>query len=362
MTKSEKSGSEPSDFVPCSRFDYRNYPADRRLGEFRHMTASLYDTLAIGAEEDFRAEALGYRADDLIFTRVAFSPTRFIRNEQHLDDAGSGFLVLQHQYTGSELLLMEHGNIHIDAGNIYLRDWSFPFVSHASEMRLDSVVIPRHRLRSSVLLDAEHPVLSMPAVSPGGRMLAEIWSDLFSRFPGMPLGDAEVLCEAFLGFLDGLLGHGAQAKPNKTLRSMEQFLLVRLRQNVGVEDLCRHFHISRTQVFRLFQPHGGVMAFLKRHRLERCHAELLTADPSRTRVIDVAASWLFDDPSLFSRQFRSIFGQCPSAVLGKAHTSRLRPPENKEDTPLSPESYGEYRKWLSRAARSTLDLNSGGQF
>lgn len=361
VAKSEKLGSGAPDPVPCSRFDYRNFPAERRLAEFRHVTASLYDTWAIGAEEDFRVEAIGYRVDELIFTRVAFSPARFIRNERHIEGAERGYLVLQHQYAGSELLMSAHGNLRIDAGNLYLRDWSYPFESHATQMQLDSIIIPRRRLHSSALLEADHPVLSLSATGPGGRMLAEIWSDLFSRFGEVSLGDAEALCQAFLGFLDGLLGHGEHAKPSKTLRSMERFLVVRLRQDVGVEDLCRHFHVSRTQVFRLFQPHGGVQAFLKRLRLERCHAELLTADPSRTRVRDVAASWLFDDPSLFSRQFRSMFGRCPSRVVGEGRASWRHPPDSREGEPLTAKSYDKYRTWLSQAAKHSRGSDSGAR-
>jgi hypothetical protein len=95
-------------------------------------------------------------------------------------------------------------------------------------------------------------------------------------------GQAELLCAAFLGFLDGLMSGHADAEQPATLRSMEQFLASRLRGDVGVEDLCRQFNVSRSTVYRLFEPHGGVSAYLGRMRLERAYADLRQADPTRT--------------------------------------------------------------------------------
>ena len=359
MATPERDSAPPVDGVPVSRFDYRDYPPDGRLAAFRNLSGAVYEIQALGKAEDFRAEAVGYSVGDLIFNRVAFSPARFTRDQRHLSDRADDFLILQHQYTGSELLRMERGIVRVEAGNLYLRDWSFAFDSRATDMRLDSVLIPRHRLRSGVIHELEHPVLSWPAARPDGHVLASLLSALFRLLPRITLGEAEVLAVAFLGFIDGLLGYRVGVKPDTTLSAMEQYLLVRLRQDIDVEDLCRQFHVSRSRVYRLFEPHGGVHAYVKRQRLERCYADLLGADLEHTRIGDVAYSWGFNDKSLFSRQFRAQFGQSPSEVLRQMYASSEQNRGPAGGVPLDSESYRDYLQWLLRAAQQSAPAEAG---
>jgi len=359
MEATEGQTAQPADGVPTSRFDYRDYPPAGRLAAFRHLTGAVYEVHPLGKAEAFRAEAVGYRVGDLIFNRVALSPARFTRDHRHLSGQTGDFLILQHQYTGSELLRMERGIVRIEAGNLYLRNWSFAFDSLATEMRLDSVLVPRHRLRSAVIHEPDHPVLSWSAARADGQVLASLLSAHFRLLPRITLGEAEALTVAFLGFIDGLLGYRVGAKPDTTLRAMEQYLLVRLRQGVGVEELCREFHVSRSHVYRLFEPHGGVHAYVKRQRLEHCYADLLGADPEHTRINDVAFSWGFHDTSLFSRQFRAQFGRSPSDVLRQGFASLVRDSGPAEHAPLDSESYRDYLEWLLRAAQWGVSAEAG---
>jgi AraC-like DNA-binding protein len=338
-----------ADRVPSSRFDYRDYPPAQRLAEFQFVTGTLYDVSAAGDNEAFRVEATGHYVDDLIFSRVAFSPARFTRDERHLHGKSGSFLVLQHQLAGSEVLQMEHGKVLIESGSLYLRDWSFPFDSQATEMRLDSIVVPRHRLKAADILDASLPVVSWPADSPEGQSLASIWISLLEYLPHISLGKAQVLANGLLAFVDAMLGGGARAKPAKTLHAMEQFLLVRLRTDIGVDDLCRHFSVSRSQLYRLFEPHDGVQAHIKRLRLKHCYSHLLRADPAHTRVTDVASSWGFQDASLFSRQFRAEYGRSPSAVLSQTPDIPASVRDQFAKSLLESKSYGSYLAWLRRA-------------
>lgn len=333
--------------VPSAHFDYRMFrPADR-LAAFRQMTASLYETWAEGEPEDFRAEAFGHQVGDLVFNEVEFSPARFLRGSQHVSGGGRDFLSLQAQLAGDELLLMDHGIVCLLPNNIYLRDWAYPFDSKATAMHMHTIVVPRYRLVGSTLMSRDAPVLSWDVTQPEGRLLLKLWSELITLLGEVSLGEAELLCEAFLRFVDGLLGHGTQQGAPSTLSAMERFLLARLRGNVGVADLCRHFHVSRSKVYRLFERHDGVSAYLGRMRLERAYADLRNADPARVRVGEIAASWRFYDASTFSRKFHQHFGVTPSEVLGTGFVKRDTKPDGNI---RGAESFVEYTNWLRQAS------------
>jgi len=135
---------------------------------------------------------------------------------------------------------------------------------------------------------------------------------------------------------------------------MRQYLMVRLRKEVGVADLCRDFHVSRSTVYRAFEPTGGVVQFVNAARLERCRIELRYSDPEVTRVGEVAASWGFSDPSSFSRRFRNRFGIPPSEVLGNGRVALKTPTTFAADMPSRDWSasdwYREYMAWFNQAA------------
>jgi len=331
-------------YVPTAQFDYRDFVPEDRLPAWRHMTASLYETWTEGEPEAFRAEASGRLVGDLVFNEVKFSPARFWRTPKHTRGKGRDFLTLHAQLTGEERLLMDHGVVRLLPGHIYVRDWSCPFDSNASAMHLHTIVIPRHRLAASATLSCRSPVMCWSMEDPSGNILLRLWLQLLESLNTVSIGKAETLCEAFLGFLDGLMLGDAGNKRSATLQAMEQFLLSRLQGNIGLEDLCRQFHVSRATIYRLFEPHGGVNAYLGRMRMERAYADLRRADPSRTRVAEIATSWRFYEASSFSRKFRQQFGLPPSEVMGKdIATEEPRVAELIRGV----EAFSSYTSWLS---------------
>jgi AraC-like DNA-binding protein len=333
--------------VPTSHFDYRAFcPADR-LPAFRQLTASLYETWAQGKPESFQAEAFGHQVGDLIFTEVRFSAARFKRSAWHTQGGDKDFLTLHAQLDGTELLVMEHGIVRLLPGNIYLRDWAYPFYCNATPMYMHTIVVPRHCLPSCVVLDRDNPIVDWRISEPEGEMLFKLWSGLVKSFASVTLGQAELMCNAFLGFVDGLLGGVSKRDLPVTLHAMERFLTTRLRRRVGVEDLCRRFHTSRSTVYRLFEPHGGVRAYLSRMRMERAYADLRNADPKHVQIAEVAESWRFNEPSSFSRRFRQQFGRCPSEVLGSDVVHHeAAPPELIKGADI----YAEYTRWFNNAS------------
>ena len=338
------------DKVPTSQFDYRKFPPADRLPAFRQLTASLYETWPLGDPESFQAEAYGHQVKDLIFTEVEFGATRFKRSAAHIQGGGKDFLTLHAQLAGMERLVMDHGIVQLLPGRIYLRDWAYPFECRSTPMYMHTIVVPRHRLASSAVLDAENPILDWRISEPDGGMLFKLWAELVKSFASVTLEQAQVLCDAFLGFTDGLLGAFAHKDMPATLRSMERFLAARLRRDVSVEELCERFHASRATVYRLFEPHGGVRAYLSRMRMERAYADLCQADPKHVQIAEIAASWQFSDASTFSRRFRQQFGQSPSDVLGSDFEAREVP---HPGIIHGADMYSSYMKWFNNASRRT---------
>lgn len=79
--------------------------------------------------------------------------------------------------------------------------------------------------------------------------------------------------------------------------------------------LCREVGISRSALYRIFEPVGGVSTYIRRARLRKTRDML--ADSSDGRPISaIAEQWGFMDPSTYSRMFKKEFGISPREMRG----------------------------------------------
>ena len=330
--------------VPVALFDYQLFEPADRLPAFRDLTSDMYDIDAIGNRDEFKVRADGYRVDNLIFNTVSFSPSTFHRNTSHLQGDKQNFLVLEFMLEGRQLVTMNSGQIHMTKGTIYLRDWEQEFKSDTDYMRLHSVIIPRDRLKVSQYLNEQHPILSLSTNEASGELISKIWLHLLSQFSSTSVSDAKILTSDFLSMLDDLLGYNSTNKPNTSFDSMCHYILSRLHNEISASEICNHFHISRSSVYRAFESEGGIKRYITKERLRNCYLELRIADPSRTKVSDIFQSWGFYEASTFTRAFKRIYKTTPSAIL-QTQSNYDNASKSKSEI-ANKKLYSKYHNWF----------------
>ncbi|MCW2541947.1 MAG: xylulose kinase [Frankiales bacterium] len=65
------------------------------------------------------------------------------------------------------------------------------------------------------------------------------------------------------------------------------------------------------------------MRYLQQVRLERVHAELARAEPGATTITEAATWWGFTHLGRFAHQYRTTFGELPSATLTRNHNTKF---------------------------------------
>jgi AraC-like DNA-binding protein len=145
----------------------------------------------------------------------------------------------------------------------------------------------------------------------------------------LPAASGRALAHAFLHMLAVALDHPAEPELESDTRSILR-LATRQRAEVLVEqhlhrpafdaqELARVLGLSRSALYRLFEPSGGVAAFIRDQRLRRLCAAL--ADPAdHRRIAEKADACGFADRAHFIRAFRRACGMTPveyrAAMLG----------------------------------------------
>ncbi len=111
-----------------------------------------------------------------------------------------------------------------------------------------------------------------------------------------------------------------RAQPNTVLfQRVQRYIDSNLASaDLTPERICKDVGISRSKLYQLFAPSGGVMRVVQRERLLRIR-EIL-ADPARPKMRIAEIAWChgFVSEKHFSRVFKAEFGHTPRETLERA--------------------------------------------
>ncbi|MGE3147969.1 MAG: helix-turn-helix domain-containing protein [Pseudorhodoplanes sp.] len=208
-----------------------------------------------------------------------------------------------------------------------------PFQAQLEARGMLMLFIPRSLV--AVNLDS---VLDRKLGVGAGLLLADFLTLLYRRLPGLRPGELPGVLEAVRGLIAACAAL-FDRPPSGTGNPIDLMLLNRARRLVerriaepglSPKSLCQELHVSRSCLYRAFEPLGGVSAHIRRQRLLRARDTLLGACDARS-IATIAEQWGFADASSFSRAFKHEFGVSPERVrkAGWANTS----PHHGNDEP-----------------------------
>ena len=192
-------------------------------------------------------------------------------------------------------------------------------IERPSEDERLQLILARDSFRGiAPLLDGARGIALEPA---GARMLADYMLVLDKQVATLEQDCADRLGSAVEAMLRVCLAPSVQAR-NAARDQVRLTLMERVRKAVaahlrspslGPDTLCREAATSRSQLYRLLEPEGGVATYIQRRRLAEGFA--LLSDIGNLMPIGRLAELLcFSDASAFSRAFRREFGLSPSDV------------------------------------------------
>lgn len=154
-----------------------------------------------------------------------------------------------------------------------------------------------------------------------GRLFSDYMIDISNRLPMLKPADLPGLAAATRAMILACVSPShdhleAAEGPIATVLLERARRLVQCRlldPKLGSELVRRELGISRTRLYNLFEPFGGVMHYIQHRRLLSAYAAL--TDPTDRRLIfQIAEERGFSDGAEFSRAFKRAFGDSPSDV------------------------------------------------
>jgi AraC-like DNA-binding protein len=160
--------------------------------------------------------------------------------------------------------------------------------------------------------------LNAPLEGPTGRLLASFLDSLREEAGEFRASDLPHLASVAKSLLATALNSRCDTA-DAGRPQLEHLQLARIKRlireklgsaTLGPARLCAMSGVSRSALYRLFEPLGGVARHIQRERLA-CAYRLLVDPGDRRGIAQVAEAVGFFEPSSFSRAFRAEFGIAP---------------------------------------------------
>ncbi|MCK2054410.1 helix-turn-helix domain-containing protein [Methylobacterium sp. 37f] len=266
---------------------------------------------------------IAYPIDDLVAHRTLLSTQRLQRDRRRVE-AGPDHYIVQLYRSGRFQGTVAGKPISALRGTVTLIGRRHLLDGLLDRADAIGIAVPCTRLHGLPL--EKHDLLFDPVRN---RLLAARILDIYRRLPTTRAAEAPALADEFVTFLHRLLdrSHATDVLDGRELDGGLMALARMIVQaNLSRPDLSPEFIagqmlVSRSTLYRLFEPEGGVMQFVRGERLRAVRDAL--ADPMERRTIGrLAEVYAFSSVSLLSRSFRNRYGAPPQAWRGERQAVR----------------------------------------
>lgn len=314
-----------------SIFDTRSFAPANRFRAWQSSIGVIFDPSLDDSADPlvFRARVEAAMVGQVFLGHLVSDTQRFQRSKSKILSDGLDCYMLQVFLRGCcEVQDGRHTRL-VRPGDIYVVDASAPLDAIDYDFSHLTALIPRDLLSCNLVRPDAHHRRVIPRDLPLAKLLYGYLCNLNANHTGMSAHDSEAASAALLSLTQSILNRrpsGTSSHLDDTAVDMavisriNDFIETNLSDEaLGPELVMTALGVSRTQLYRLFQPFGGVASEIQRRRLRRSLQDLLNQSHRRMRIGEIAYRWGFRSQSHYIRAFKRRYGMTP----GDAREARV---------------------------------------
>jgi AraC-like DNA-binding protein len=293
-------------------FDTSDYPESDRERMFVHVYSLAVMVEILAKPVHCRIEL--FELPEIQVRVASTSAQRSVRLAETIRMDRNDFLAVILLRRGSISGQMDGRPVDVSAGEALVADFGRPSSLEHSDHQLVTVGLERRLVaRRLPWLEQQNGTV---ITSDAARPLFDHLDELLQRIGSMPAHSAELEALRFTELLASVLQPpGAapisQRQLSDDLQSFERaaaFVAANLCDpQLGPDAIWRAANVSRSRLYRLFAPLGGVSKYIIQQRLLRAYEALTRVDEHRA-IGRIAHDCGFSNLAHFSRAFREAFG------------------------------------------------------
>lgn len=308
------------------RFDSTQMPPEEGFWLWREQFSPIFEVTVpeAAAVGRFQGTLETYHMGSVLLGRCTTVTQTFERSPQIVARSGIDHYLVQLQIRGDSRGRMGVREVEVGTGDVCVLDLAQTVHTVDRDADCLTLCLPREMLAPLVTEpDGLHGVV----LSGRGGVGAVLGSHIRSlyRVAGSLSGrEALTVAHGTAAFVAGCLGPTVDAL-DLVRPEMQASRMSAIKRHIdanladpqfGAADIVQAFGVSRPTLYRMFEPMGGVAAYILQRRLARSLADLMAS--RQQRVADIAHRWGFSSETAFSRAFRAAFGMAPRDARASA--------------------------------------------
>lgn len=226
----------------------------------------------------------------------------------------------------------EHGQLQWGGGlgdqslperGLLIVDLSQPLASKSSAFRNLSLIVPREMLDGALKSPNDQHMRVLSGDEPMVTLLRDHMVSLKNLAGQMSLQQAVEIAPATVGLAAACLNAAVDQETPAQSAGVAKAQLTVIRRfietHLAEPELCadwvaRHVGVSRSKLYKLFDPFGGVGAYIRDRRLRRALLALSDRRERHRPIYDIALDAGYSSDAAFSRAFRARYGVAPRDI------------------------------------------------
>jgi AraC-like DNA-binding protein len=233
-------------------------------------------------------------------------------------------------------------------GKLEIRSLGHPYSGRTTESRSLSLYLPWDLFSDTAVgVDIKNNTAFSGTYA---KLLIEYLDSFEANLPSMTAADLPIVVQTMRDMVVRCLSSsagivdGATPPSNSALMERARRFVQRNLNSPGLtpDSLARELGISRTRLYQLLEPSGGVLHYIQKRRLLSAHAALSNA-ANRQPILEIAAAVGFSSAAHFSRAFSKEFGYSPKEarnIVVPSYFAQAVPPVEAKGQPPS------FANWL----------------
>jgi AraC-like DNA-binding protein len=308
--------------LPYSMFATGNLAEKDRFAAWREDISDIFEVERVPKIdlEPFHAEFHIYNFGRSVLAGLSASPGRYVRSTRQRARDGFDAILLQLFLEGGVQFGVEQRVTYGDAGDIVVFDLAQPVDNINRRFRHITSMWARSAIESLVPQIASWHGRTLPRDNPSVALLRQHMMSSYELAARFSPAEGRRVEEATLCLACASMTGGALAEESGRTPALDEVLIYQIKRHIrknlgateeGADQIARRFGISRRRLYQLLEPIGGIAAYRRNLRLQRCCDAL--QDPARAhlQIAEIAYQWGFTHPASFSRSFRESFGMTP---------------------------------------------------